>query len=194
MWALKSIGNRQTSNFLIKMKTLGSIDAFWYLKTAFLNGVKIISKFLRSKCLKKILKTIGTKTTHRDISLYTKMVINCPFCLIVKKKHFLFCLAWCDCQLYDAHSLSESFEYHKTPVSIIKYVYHAYILKIKIEQLNLDLLRALFEQLTSTFTIRDIWLVLGYHLAGCFWGDQDGCVEYLEYFTQCNPFFFFVLF
>lgn len=92
---------------------------------------------------------------------------------------------WCDCQLYDAHSLSESFEYHKTPVSIIKYVYHAYILKIKIEQLNLDLLRALFEQLTSTFTIRDIWLVLGYHLAGCFWGDQDGCVEYLEYFTQC---------
>ena len=45
---LKSIENRQTSNFVTKIKTLGSIDIFWYLKPYF-------------KCEKIILKIWGSK-------------------------------------------------------------------------------------------------------------------------------------
>jgi len=92
---------------------------------------------------------------------------------------------WVDCQLHDTRSISNAFDKHNTPVSLIKYIYHGFNLNIEPKALDEKLLLRLFEKLSSNLSIRDVWLVLGYHLAGCFWGDKKGCVEYLEYFTQC---------
>lgn len=92
---------------------------------------------------------------------------------------------WVDCQLHDTRSISNAFDKHNTPVSLIKYTYHGFNLNIEPKALDEKLLLRLFEKLSSNLSIRDVWLVLGYHLAGCFWGNKKGCVEYLEYFTQC---------
>eukprot|EP00494_Astrolonche_serrata_P027154 UN27417 len=92
---------------------------------------------------------------------------------------------WTDCRFRDSSTLSSSFNHHQTPVTIIKYVYYAHILNLTKKQLDIKLLNSLLHKLVSTYNIRDTWLILGYHLAGCFWGDQAGCVKYLEYFSQC---------
>jgi len=90
-----------------------------------------------------------------------------------------------DCDIYDNSSLTACFEKKHSNVSLIKFVYYAYLLDLKSKSISFSLLRSLFEKLMNFYTIRDVWLVLGYHLAGCFWGDQEGCVGYLEYFTHC---------
>jgi len=177
--ARRKIEHNLMRTFLVHFQTFSqqwrllrayAFGRFWQVKTGGVEFLRIVRQIIES---------------HRGLANQLSQICAMILKTLEWNRQHTEDPPWVDCQLHDAASIANAFDKHSTPVSLIKYIYHGFNLHIPPKELDDSLLLRLFEKLSSNLSIRDVWLVLGYHLAGCFWGNKKGCVEYLEYFTQC---------